>query len=124
RERRASLLDLTGPQIHPRRADDCRNVDAQVGIELAVLDHFQRLRQQRRYLLRRDHDAVFAMDGEDAADQQWIEPKDRHFLIAAVAHVLDGVAARADGEQLRFLERIPELEAAIDQIDARAAAAV
>ena len=124
RERRAALLDLSGAQVDPRGARDRAEVDAVMRVELAILDHLERRRQERRDLVRRHDDAIFAVDREDAADQQRIEAEDRHVLAAAVAHALDRVAARDDRQQLRLLQRVPELEAAIDEIDARAAAAV
>ena len=61
--------------------------DAVVRVELAVLDGLQRRGQQRRHLVRRDDDAVLAVDREDAADQQRVEADHRH------------VGARADSSE-------------------------
>ena len=65
------------------------------------------------------------MNRKDAADQQRIEPEDRHVFVAAIAHASRWrCCRRVIDSSLRFLQRIPELKAAIDEIDARAAAAV
>ena len=76
-QRAAALLDLARADVGEKRAQDRRQIDAVMLIELAVLDGLERLRKHRRHLVRRDDDAVLAVHGEDAADQERIEPVDR-----------------------------------------------
>src|SRR5690606_16847726 len=99
-------------------------IDADVLVEIAVLDHLERRRQELRDLIGRHHDAILAVNGEDAADEQRIEPEDRHVFAAPVAHGLDRVAAGCADELLRRLQRAPEAESSGDELDALAVAAV
>jgi hypothetical protein len=124
RERRAALLDLPCAQVHPGRAQNCADIDAEMRIELAVLDDLQCSGQEPGDFLRRHHDAVFAMDREDAADEQRIQAEDRHILAALVAQALDRVAARLHADAFGLLQRVPELEASVHEVDAIAATAV
>ncbi len=87
-----------------------------MGVELAILNDFERCGQQLRYFLRRHHDAILAVNGKDAADQQWIQTKYR-YLGAAFGDTIDQGprSSHADGALLARL--IPELESAADEID-------
>ena len=68
-KRAAALFDWPGAG-HPQRAQDAHGIDAMVGVEVAVLDGLQGRWQQRGNLVGGDDDAILAMDGEDAADEQ------------------------------------------------------
>ncbi len=58
-------------------------------VELAVFDGLQRRGQQRRDIRRLEHDAIFAVRREDAADEQRLEARNRHFLRLAVRQSSD-----------------------------------
>ena len=87
-----------GTHVHPHCARDPNRIDTVMSIELPVLDRRQRPAAARRHFLRRDHDAIFAVDGEDAADQQRLEARDRHILAVAVAQALDPLLTRDDSQ--------------------------
>src|SRR5690606_40038113 len=70
------------------------------------------------------HDAVLAVSGEDAADQQRVQAEYRHLFLPGVAYALDGSATCAHGEKRGFLQSVPELETAADEVDAGTLAAV
>ena len=99
-ERAAALLDLSGAHVGEQRAQDRLRVDSVVLVEVAILDGLQRLREQRRHFVRRDDDAVLAVDGKDAADQQRVEPVDRHVHALRVDQLDDRVAAKASRSTL------------------------
>ena len=83
-QRTASLLDLTRAHVDPHRTRNAHRVDAMMGVEVTVLDCLQGGRQQRRHLLWRDNDAIFAVDRENAADQLRLETDNRHILAGTV----------------------------------------
>ena len=97
RERARALLDLPGARVHPQGAQDPGRVHPVVRVELAVLDRLQRRRQQRRHLVRGDHDAILAVAREDAADQQRLQAQHRHLVAGGIAQPLE--CARAGGNR-------------------------
>ena len=123
RQRAAALLDLPGAHVDEQRAQDRQRVDAVVRLELAVLDGLERLGQQRRHLGRRDDDPVLAVDREDAADQQRVEPEHRHVGAARLRQRRQHVAVEADPELLCRLLLVREAELAHVDVDGLALAA-
>ena len=88
RQRAAALLDLPRAHVDEQRAQDRERIDAVVRVELAVLDRLECRGQQRRHLVGRDDDPVLAVDREDAADQQRIEPVHGHVRARSSARVV------------------------------------
>ena len=75
-QRAPALLDLPRADIGEKRTQDRRKIDAMMLVELAILDGLERLRKHRRHLVGRHDDPVLAVHGENAADQERIEPVD------------------------------------------------
>ena len=124
REGAPALLDLPGAHVHPERAQHRNRVDAVMAVELAVLDRFQRRREQCRHLLRRDDDAILAVNREDAADQQRLEPQHRHLLSGAVAQALEPLRARDHAEERGGARLVGEAHRPERHVDALALDAV
>ena len=97
-----ALLDLSGARVHPQRAQNSLWIDAVVSVELAVLDRLERCGQERRHLIGLHHDPILAVDREDAADQQRLEPDHRQLVSLTVAQILHAAGTRRDGEQQRI----------------------
>src|SRR5207248_1280091 len=116
----AALLDLACTHVDPQRARNRGGIDTVMSIELAVLDGLERLRQQRWNLLRRDDDAILAVDREDAADQQRLEAHDGKLPAIAAAQALDGVGARGERQDGSRACLIREARRAQGYIDAAA----
>ncbi len=72
-----------------------------VRVELAVLDGLQCCGQELRHVARREHDAIFAVRGEDASNEQRLETRNRDVLPLAVCERGDRVARDVDDENLR-----------------------
>ena len=77
RQRAAALNHMARPKVGPQRAQDTQRVDAVVLVKTPVLDQLDRRAQQWRHIGRRQHDAIFAVDGKHAADQERIEAEHR-----------------------------------------------
>ena len=124
RQRAAALFDPTRAQVHPHRARDRLQIDTVVGGELVVLDRLDRGGQERRHLVGRQHDPVLAMDREDAADQQRIEPEDRDRGTVRGAQARDGAAFDRHGDDLRRALLVREARGTHRDLEAPAAAPV
>src|SRR5688500_9422517 len=68
-QRGATLLYLSGTQIHERRSHDRAEIDAMMRVELTILDDLERCGEHCRNICRCDDHAILAMDRKDAADQ-------------------------------------------------------
>ena len=123
-QRAAALLDLPAADVGERRAQDRRQVDAVVLIELAVLDRLERLGKHCRDLVRRHDDAVLAVHREDAADQERIEPVDRNVHALRVDELADPVAVERKLERACRLQFVREAKSAHVHLDALAASPV
>ena len=117
RQRAATLHHVTGPQVRPQRAHDTARIDAVMLVEAPVLDQFDAGAQQRRHVGGRQHQAVFTMDREYAADHGRIEAE--HGQLRAIGRLERGdrVRVRADGDELRFPQLVAEAHAARMQIE-------
>ena len=100
-ERAAALLPVTGPGVDPQRPQYAQRIDAEMGVEIAVLDGFQRRRQHRRHLLGCDDNAILAMNGENAADQQRLEAGNGDILARDVSKARDAGVIRVEIQQHR-----------------------
>ena len=65
----ATLLYLSGTQIHECRSHDRAEIDAMMRVELTILHDFEGGGEHCRNIFRCDDDAILAVDREDAADQ-------------------------------------------------------
>ncbi len=83
-----------------------------VRVEALVLDGFERGREQRRNVLRRDDQAIFAVRREQAADQEGVQAHDRRVGALFVAQPRDAAARERDRHEPRGLIVASELEAA------------
>ncbi len=121
-ERAAPLFELPGAQVHPDGTHDTQRINPMMSIEIAIFHRLQGRRQQHRDLIGRDHDAILAMDGKDAADEQRFEACNRDILTATVGDRADGGIAGIDPEQGRRTHLIREARG--PQIDLEAIALV
>src|SRR5262245_17284598 len=120
-ERAAALLDRTRAQVDPRRAQDCFGIDAVMAVELAVLDDLESFGQQRRHFERRDDDAIFTVDRENAADQERIESEERDLGAIGPLQALDRTLPSRHADRAGLADFFGELYAARRDVDSPAA---
>ena len=102
RERAATLDDAAGAQVGPGRAQHATRIDAVVFVEAPVLDELDAGLQRGRHVGRCQHQTVFAVDREHAADHGRIEAEHGHVGAVRMFQAGDGAAVGAQREQIGF----------------------
>ncbi len=93
-------------------------------VEAPVLDGFDAQAQQRGHIVRRQNDAVLAVDGKHIADQERIEAEHGQLGAIGLPKTDDRVAARMDRYDFRLPDLVYKAHAARMEIEVAAVSAV
>ncbi len=107
---RAPALQTLEAEEAERRAGDAAQVEAVVGVEVAVLVRDQRLHHLLRHLGEPHQYAVLVVRGIDATDGQGLQARERQVAPFRVLHRPYRTAFESDAHALRGLKPVPEHE--------------